>query len=145
MGALSDLLKQPRMAAVPAVPAVLLSVSAEEPQEPQEPQGVEPEMRAHLLAQEIRRVDGSHSLGAAALAEALMPFVAALQAAPEGEWVLVPRALCVEVEDQLIDLSNCKAGQRDYRPREREFDSDILRRFREAAAPSPSAALQAGS
>lgn len=31
------------------------------------------------LAQEIRRVDGSNSLGAAALAEALMPFVAALQ------------------------------------------------------------------
>lgn len=40
------------------------------------------------LAQEIRRVDGSNSLGAAALAEALMPFVAAMQAAPEGvEWV----------------------------------------------------------
>ncbi len=32
------------------------------------------------LAQEIRRVDGSHSLGAGALAEALMPFVAALAA-----------------------------------------------------------------
>ena len=32
------------------------------------------------LAQEIRRVDGSNSLGAAALAEALMPFVAALLA-----------------------------------------------------------------
>lgn len=31
------------------------------------------------LAQEIRRVDGRHSLGAAALAEALMPFIAALQ------------------------------------------------------------------
>lgn len=29
------------------------------------------------LAQEIRRVDGSHSLGAGALAEALMPFLAA--------------------------------------------------------------------
>ena len=29
------------------------------------------------LAQEIRRVDGSNSLGAAALAEALMPFLAA--------------------------------------------------------------------
>ncbi|WP_182421994.1 DUF551 domain-containing protein [Aureimonas sp. ME7] len=28
------------------------------------------------LAQEIRRVDGSHSLGAGALAEALMPFLA---------------------------------------------------------------------
>lgn len=29
------------------------------------------------LAQEIRRVDGSHSLGAGALAEALMPFLSA--------------------------------------------------------------------
>jgi len=28
-----------------------------------------------VLAQEIRRVDGSHSLGAGALAEALMPFI----------------------------------------------------------------------
>jgi len=33
------------------------------------------------LAQEIRRVDGNHSLGAGALAEALMPF---LQAACPG-------------------------------------------------------------
>lgn len=32
------------------------------------------------LAQEIRRVDGNHSLGAGALAEALMPFLAALAA-----------------------------------------------------------------
>jgi hypothetical protein len=35
------------------------------------------------LAQEIRRVDGSHSLAAGALAEALLPFIsAALAAAP---------------------------------------------------------------
>ena len=33
------------------------------------------------LAQEIRRVDGDHTLGAAALAEALMPFIASLPAA----------------------------------------------------------------
>lgn len=32
------------------------------------------------LAQEIRRVDGNHDLGAGALAEALMPFLAALSA-----------------------------------------------------------------
>jgi hypothetical protein len=31
------------------------------------------------LAQEIRRVDGDHSRGAASLAEALMPFIAALE------------------------------------------------------------------
>jgi hypothetical protein len=37
------------------------------------------------LAQEIRRVDGNHSLGAGALAEKLMPFIeAALAAAPAG-------------------------------------------------------------
>lgn len=35
------------------------------------------------LAQEIRRVDGNHSLGAGALAEALMPFLAALTTSPE--------------------------------------------------------------
>lgn len=34
---------------------------------------LEPDVDA--LAQEIRRVDGSHSLGAGALAEALMPFL----------------------------------------------------------------------
>lgn len=34
------------------------------------------------LAQEIRRVDGSHSLGAGALAEALMPFLLASAPAP---------------------------------------------------------------
>jgi hypothetical protein len=49
------------------------------------------------LAQEIRRVDGNHDLGAGALAEALWPLIAAAQAeawragtqegfgAPEGE------------------------------------------------------------
>ena len=38
------------------------------------------------LAQEIRRVDGNHNLGAAALAEALMPFIeAALSHAPSDE------------------------------------------------------------
>lgn len=34
-----------------------------------------PEPDVDALAQEIRRVDGSHSLGAGALAEALMPFL----------------------------------------------------------------------
>ena len=38
------------------------------------------------LAQEIRRVDGGNSLGAGALAEALMPFLSTLEsAAPEGQ------------------------------------------------------------
>jgi hypothetical protein len=34
------------------------------------------------LAQEIRRVDGEHKLGAGALAEALMPFLALRQSSP---------------------------------------------------------------
>lgn len=46
------------------------------------------------LAQEIRRVDGTHSLSAGALAEALLPFivsVAPTSAGNRGEWVMVPR------------------------------------------------------
>jgi hypothetical protein len=38
------------------------------------------------LAQEIRRIDGSHSLGAAALAEALMPFISEVRCEVAG-WV----------------------------------------------------------
>jgi hypothetical protein len=51
------------------------------------------------LAQEIRRVDGNHSLGAGALAEALMPFLAALAVQTQQgvevkklEWVKHPSA-----------------------------------------------------
>jgi hypothetical protein len=36
---------------------------------------IKPTLLVDDLAQEIRRVDGSHSLGAGALAEALMPFL----------------------------------------------------------------------
>lgn len=36
------------------------------------------------LAQEIRRVDGEHKLGAGALAEALLPFISAAVASPSG-------------------------------------------------------------
>jgi len=36
------------------------------------------------LAQEIRRVDGRHTLGAGALAEALLPFIAALRPTDTG-------------------------------------------------------------
>jgi hypothetical protein len=39
------------------------------------------------LAQEIRRVDGSNSLGAGALAEALMPFIARSLMNPQGNAV----------------------------------------------------------
>jgi hypothetical protein len=63
------------------------------------------------LAQEIRRVDGNHSLGAGALAEKLMPFLeAALAAAPAvaetGPWCQpmdcgkhTPRKFIVRFED----------------------------------------------
>lgn len=56
MGALSDLLKRPRMTATLATPATQPSVAVRDPcqalpesQESQESQGVEPEIRAHLL------------------------------------------------------------------------------------------------
>ena len=46
------------------------------------------------LAQETRRVDGNHSLGAGALAEALMPFLTALHSpAHSGEREALERAL----------------------------------------------------
>lgn len=41
-------------------------------------------LNVDALAQEIRRVDGENSLGAGALAEALMPYLAALPEAPAG-------------------------------------------------------------
>lgn len=53
----------------------------------EEPAGMDGRLRRHksrnaldvdALAQEIRRVDGSHNLGAGALAEALMPFIEGL-------------------------------------------------------------------
>lgn len=68
------------------------------------------------LAQEIRRVDGNHELGAGALAEALMPFIAALSSVPaiEGgevkdgdsspiEYVLRYGGRCRECADTRVD------------------------------------------
>lgn len=49
------------------------------------------------LAQEIRRVDGSNSLGAGALAEALMPFLTTEPAAPEG------RREAMRIGDAVLD------------------------------------------
>jgi hypothetical protein len=43
-----------------------------------------PTLTVDGLAQEIRRVDGNHSLGAGALAEAIMPYLGTM-AAPAGE------------------------------------------------------------
>lgn len=41
-------------------------------------------MTVDELAQEIRRVDGNNALGAGALAEALMPFIAARESTPRA-------------------------------------------------------------
>lgn len=43
-------------------------------------------MTVDELAQEIRRVDGSHSLGAGALAEALLPFILSRLDKAEAGW-----------------------------------------------------------
>lgn len=59
--------------------ALHAQVAALTPAQPAAPQGVAYAALADVdaLAQEIRRVDGSHNLGAGALAEALMPFLRA--------------------------------------------------------------------
>lgn len=54
------------------------------------------ELDVDALAQEIRRVDGEHKLGAAALAEALMPYLSRALAKLDDGWVLVPRSLTAE-------------------------------------------------
>lgn len=71
------------------------------------------------LAQEIRRVDGSNSLGSGALAEALAPFIASLLTHPSSEnahlreregWKLVPveptRAMWAAMADTLYGYKN---------------------------------------
>lgn len=57
------------------------------------------EIDVDALAQEIRRVDGRHDLGAGALAEALLPRIAALTATPQpqGDASLHP-------DDEAVDL-----------------------------------------
>lgn len=49
----------------------------------------------NALSNEIRRVDGGHSLGAGALAEALMPFLAQVQAEALREAAELPIPLGV--------------------------------------------------
>lgn len=56
------------------------------------------------LAQEIRRVDGNHSLGAGALAEALMPFIArALSPGSTGSAEAMVAALRAEIDHAAIN------------------------------------------
>lgn len=63
------------------------------------------------LAQEIRRVDGNHSLGAGALAEAILPFIAravalaAFPAAPAAAGVDVREALKALLDH--VDVETC--------------------------------------
>lgn len=61
------------------------------------------------LAQEIRRVDGSHSLGAGALAEALMPFLLTSAPAPASGRV---DAVAVSRMDVVIALREWFGGER---------------------------------
>lgn len=57
-------------------------------------------MTSDELAQEIRRVDGENSLGAGALADALMPFLTRTPA-PEGEAVAWRCSGCGRLTDDL--------------------------------------------
>lgn len=59
-------------------------------------------IKVDALAQEIRRVDGSHSLGAGALAEALMPFLADALASQK------PAASAISVQDPMMILAGIK-------------------------------------
>lgn len=66
----------------------------------------ETERVTDALAQEIRRVDGNHSLGAGALAEALMPFIAALSSAEEKAGSPAPCAHVVGLT-RYEPITNC--------------------------------------
>lgn len=54
--------------------AAMLTASPSPASSPASPSGDVP-LTIDTLAQEIRRVDGNHSLGAGALAEAILPFI----------------------------------------------------------------------
>lgn len=60
-------------------------------------------MNVDELAQEIRRVDGNHSLGAGALAEAIMPFIRASLISEREEMVNALRAIIKWDDDTLSD------------------------------------------
>lgn len=64
------------------------------------------------LAQEIRRVDGNHDLGAGALAEALMPFLSSrLSAAPAPEGGAVGRDQVLAIVRQFASPSWCSVDR----------------------------------
>lgn len=59
------------------------------------------DMDVDALAQEIRCVDGSNSLGAGELAEALMPFIARALAAAEQRGAERERERCAKVAEDM--------------------------------------------
>jgi len=66
------------------------------------------ELTVEALAQEIRRVDGNHALGASALAEALLPFV--------GRYLPIRHEVsCEDTLKQLISTVDSIANAGDYR------------------------------
>ncbi|WP_303702850.1 hypothetical protein [Brevundimonas naejangsanensis] len=56
------------------------------------------------LAQEIRRVDGNHDLGAGALAEALLPLLSRFTAAPVREEGGAVKRACVDFQEAIDDF-----------------------------------------
>ena len=68
------------------------------------------ELKVDDLAQEIRRIDGSHRMGAGALAEALMPFVCKFTAEPAPVQETVDGDIRSDAMADLSYLNGLKAG-----------------------------------
>ncbi|MDQ0506004.1 hypothetical protein [Xanthobacter agilis] len=86
------------------------------PQAPNDPCAVcgkssrTPFLYVDALAQEIRRVDGNHNLGAGALAEALMPFLSAHAAHPDAREAAeeMREACAIAVRDWINRPNDCE-------------------------------------
>lgn len=88
------------------------------------------------LAQEIRRVDGNHNLGAGALAEALMPFLRDRTSEPARETVAwgtkdgIPDGETVEVRETDGSVSRMIVGSIQWRTMLQDLGSNVaVRRF----------------
>lgn len=92
------------------------------------------------LANEIRRVDGGHSLGAGALAEALMPFIeSALE--PQGQALPVARLHVTETDsflDAKIEVLNGENMQPEHSPIDLYLAPLITSQLALPAGPVPS-------
>jgi hypothetical protein len=95
------------------------------------------EITVDKLAQEIRRVDGGHNLGAGQLAEALMPMIsaalAALAAAEEQEPVALQSVNPVKLNEAMEILSRSSKARKVVTIRPQLADS-LLASFSEQAA-----------